>query len=316
MKPKLCNFKKRERGRGAFPDSASLTLRVTIHGGSIVTFMNRVWMPVVVAGLWLGIVALVNSKETPALPDTAAPQSLTLEQLCSGKLKIVDLTYTLNDKNPYWPGDNYQPFQLKTIATLEKNGVLSKAFYCPEHLGTHLDAPNHFELKQPALHELPPENFFAPGIVIDVSMQAETDPDYQLSERDIAEWEKKHGPIPTGAVIFLHTGWGRFWTNSERYKNQDIMRKMHFPGYSPAAATLLIKGRSAKGLGIDTLSMDPGLSKDFQVHHIVNGAGRYGLENVANLHELPPRGFYVTVAPIKIESGSGGPTRIFAILPK
>lgn len=270
----------------------------------------------ILAVLLFGLASLVDSEEPRAAPDEQASKAMTLEQLCTGQLRIVDLTYTLNDKNPYWPGENYKPFRLETIATLEKNGVLSKAFYCPEHLGTHLDAPNHFELKQPALHELPSENFFAPGVVIDVSMQAETDPDYQLSEQDITNWESKHGQIPTGALVFLHTGWGQFWTNYPRYKNQDVMRKMHFPGYSPAAATLLIKGRSAKGLGIDTLSMDPGLSKDFRVHHIVNSAQRYGLENVANLDQLPPRGFYVTVAPIKIEAGSGGPTRIFAILPK
>jgi kynurenine formamidase len=236
--------------------------------------------------------------------------------LCSGQLRIVDLTYALDDKNPYWPGDDYEPFKLKTIATLEKNGVLSKAFFCPEHLGTHLDAPNHFEPNQPAVHELKPENLFAPGVVIDISAQAEADADYQLTARDVAEWERVHGKVPEGAVVFLRTGWGRFWTNYTRYMNRDAMGRLHFPAYSPDAARLLIKERSAKGLGIDTLSMDPGVSKDFEVHHIVNSAGRYGLENVANIDQLPPRGFFVTVAPIKIVSGSGGPTRIFAVLPQ
>ena len=69
-------------------------------------------------------------------------------------------------------------------------------------------------------------------------------------------------------------------------------------------------------MGIDTLSMDYGLSRDFVVHHVVNKAKRYGLENVANLDRLPPRGFFVVVAPIKIEHGSGGPTRIFAVVPR
>src|SRR5262249_2320879 len=72
--------------------------------------------------------------------------------------------------------------------------------------------------------------------------------------------------------------------------------------------------RKARGLGIDTLSMDHGLSRDFAVHHVVNGAGRYGLENVANLDRLPPRGFHVIIAPLKIETGSGGPARLLAVL--
>ena len=79
-----------------------------------------------------------------------------------------------------------------------------------------------------------------------------------------------------------------------------------------------VRGMAAevRGVGVDTLSIDHGLSRDFAVHHIVNAAGKYGLENVAHLDKLPPRGFYVIVAPIRIESGSGGPARVIAVLRK
>ncbi len=253
-----------------------------------------------------------NTVRGDAVPDSA----VTLEQLCSGKAHIVDLTYALNDQNAYWPAPNYEPFRLKTIATLEQNGVLSKALSCPEHLGTHLDAPNHFEKNQPSVDQILPANFFAAGVVIDIAMQVSANADHQATVKDLTDWEERHGPIPTGAVVLLHTGWGEFWKNFARYKNQDVMGKLHFPGYSPDAARWLIKERQVKGIGLDTLSMDPGLSKDFQVHHIVNSAGRFGLENVAQLDKLPPRGFHLVIAPMKIESGSGGPTRIFAILPQ
>lgn len=244
--------------------------------------------------------------------DAAGP---TLAELVSGKLQIIDLGYSLNDQNAYWPAPGYEPFRLKTIATLEQNGVLSKSLATPEHLGTHLDAPNHFESKQPAVDQIKPENLFAPGVVIDISMQASQNADYLATVEDITRWEQEHGPIPNGAVVLLKTGWGQFWKNFVRYKNQDMLGKLHFPGYSGDAARWLIKERNVKGIGIDTLSMDPGTSKDFAVHHIVNSAGRYGLENVAELDQLPPKGFYLVIAPIKIETGTGGPTRLFAILP-
>lgn len=254
--------------------------------------------------------------ESPEASATAtATESPTLAQLCAGELRILDLTYTLNDKTVSWPGENYQPFQLKTIATLDKDGVLSKAFCMPEHLGTHLDAPNHFEKGQPAVDRIPPGELFAAGVMLDLSPAGEADPDYLLSVADILEWERTHGRIPDSAVVFLNTGWGRHWDNAARYKNQDMMGRMHFPGYSKAAAEFLVKDRKARGVGIDTLSIDRGMSRDFPVHHVVNQATRYGLENVARLDQLPPRGFYVVVAPIKIETGTGGPTRIFAILP-
>lgn len=240
---------------------------------------------------------------------------VTLADVASGQARIIDLTHVLNEKNAYWPGPGYEPFHLKTIATIEKDGVLSKAFSMPEHLGTHIDAPNHFETGQPDLSMISPQQFFAPGVVIDIAARAEVDADTMLTVNDIRSWESEHGRIPDGAVILLHTGWGRFWNNYSRYKNQDAMGKLHFPAYSAGAATFLIHDRKAKGLGIDNLSIDRGISKDFAVHHIVNKAGRYGLENVARLEQLPARDFFLIVAPIRIEAGSGGPTRILAILP-
>jgi kynurenine formamidase len=89
---------------------------------------------------------------------------------------------------------------------------------------------------------------------------------------------------------------------------------MHFPGYSVEAAKLLIE-RKVSGLGCDTLSADYGASEDFAVHRVVLGAGLYQLENLADLSELPETGAFLVVAPIKLEGGSGGPTRVFALLP-
>jgi isatin hydrolase len=47
----------------------------------------------------------------------------------------------------------------------------------------------------------------------------------------------------------------------------------------------------------------------------VLGAGLYQLENLADLTELPETGAFLVVAPIKLEGGTGGPARVFAILP-
>jgi kynurenine formamidase len=248
------------------------------------------------------------------LPAGDPPDDVSLSQLASGNARIVDLTYTLNEKTPYWPGANYQPFELRTIATLEKDGVLSKALTLPEHLGTHIDAPNHFEADRPSVDQIPPADLFAPGVVIDISPLAEQDPDYTLSREDVTRWEEEHGEVPPKAVVLVQTGWARFWTNYDRYKNQDVRGTMHFPGVSAEAARFLVDERNVRGIGIDTLSIDPGNSREFPVHHVLNGATRYILENVARLDELPPRGFYLIIAPIKVETGSGGPTRIFAVM--
>lgn len=243
------------------------------------------------------------------------PAPLTLADVAAGRARIVDLAYALDEKSNFWPGDDYKPFALHTIATLEKDGVLSKAMSFPEHIGTHIDAPNHFEPDRPDVSRIPPEQFFAPGVVIDVTMQAEQNPDYGLTAADVLAWEKEHGRIPEHAVVLLKTGWGRFWANPVRFRNADARGTLHFPSYLEESARLLVEKRNVRGIGIDNLSIDRGISKDFAVHHVVNKARRYGLENVAHLDELPPRGFWLFIAPIKVAHGTGGPTRVFAILP-
>ena len=76
-----------------------------------------------------------------------------------------------------------------------------------------------------------------------------------------------------------------------------------------------MSGCAAQGTAFTSLSVDYGLSEDFKVHVISHGAGKYHLENVANMDKLPPQGAYLIVAPIKIEGGSGGQARIFAMIP-
>ncbi len=239
----------------------------------------------------------------------------TLADLAAGKLTMVDLGWPLNARSAYWPGENYRPFELHTIATLEKDGVLSKAFSTPEHLGTHLDAPNHFERNRPSVDQIRPRDLFAPGVVIDVTGPVSTDSDYLISLDDVRRFEAAHGRIPDEAVVLANTGWSQYWSNPTRYQNRDVRDRLHFPGYSPEAVEFLIKERNVRGVGLDTLSVDRGLSRDFPVHHLLGKAGRYGLENVAQLDKLPPRGFYLFVAPMKIETGTGSPVRLLAVLP-
>lgn len=238
------------------------------------------------------------------------------EELKTGKVQLIDLTHPLNEKNPFWPGPKYFPFKLETIATLEKDGVFSMSFCVPEHYGTHLDAPNHFEKGLISVDQISTKDLIGPAIVINVEKHVAKDPDYRLSIDDIKDWENRYGPIPQDGIVFMYTGWDKRWSDVKKYRNMDAKGVMHFPGFSKEAVEFLVKKRDIKAIGIDTLSVDYGSSKDFVVHHISSGAGRYNLENVANLDKLPPKGATLIVAPIKIEGGTGGPTRIFALLPK
>jgi kynurenine formamidase len=248
-----------------------------------------------------------------SVPPNPPPNGL-LEGIANGKTRLIDLTHPLNSQNPYWPGPGYAPFQYETFATLEKNGVLSGRFTMAEHTGTHLDAPNHFVAGQIPLDRIPLEQLFVPAVVIDVRTKTSQNSDYLLTASDITDWEAAHGTIPQNAVVMMFTGWDERWTDFDRYKNAEKDGVLHFPGFSVEAAQILAEQRGIAGIGIDTLSVDFGMSKDFSVHRLVHGRGKYHLENVANLGSLPPAGAFLVVAPIKIENGTGGPARIFALV--
>ena len=244
-----------------------------------------------------------------------AVSSTSLDDVMNGRCTVIDLTYSLNSSNAYWPGPSYSPFKYEAVATLENDGVFSGIYFTPEHLGTHIDAPNHFENNQISVDKLKLENLIGPAAVIDISTKAADNADYQLTVEDITLWEKSNGLIQNGSIVLLNTGWWKKWNDYDKYKNADEDNKLHFPGYSKDAAIFLTEKRNIKGIGIDTLSADYGISSDFIVHHIINGKGKYILENVANLDKLPPNGAILVIAPIKIEGGSGGQARIWAILP-
>jgi kynurenine formamidase len=236
-----------------------------------------------------------------------------MEGIPSGKTRVLDLSYAISDKLVPWPGD-VKFFEAKVNASVEKNGYFTRSFWMLEHYGTHLDAPAHFPPGKSTVDQIPVKQLFGPAVVMDVRTESGKDADYQLSAARIEEWEKRHGRIPEGSVVLLRTGWASRWPDARKYRNQDAQGKMHFPGFSAEAAKLLIE-RGASGLGCDTLSVDYGASSDYSVHHLALGAGLYHLENLADLSELPEMGAFLVVAPIKLEGGSGGPVRVFAILP-
>jgi len=243
----------------------------------------------------------------------AARRESMLDEISSGKTRVVDLSYAISDKLVAWPGDE-RVFEAKVNATIEKNGYFTRSFWMLEHYGTHLDAPAHFPPGKATVDQIPAKQLFGPAVVLDVRAEGAKDADYQLPAARIEEWEKQHGRIREGSIVLLRTGWAARWPDAQKYRNQDAQGRMHFPGISVEAAKLLID-RKVSGLGCDTLSIDYGASADFAVHHLTLGAGLYHLENLADLTALPEAGAFLVAAPIKLEGGSGGPVRVFALLP-
>ncbi len=233
--------------------------------------------------------------------------------------KLVDLTYVFEAATVYWPTEP------SLVHEFEHYGITSGGYFyssakvaAPEHGGTHMDAPIHFNKQGMTVDEVPLSAMVGPAVVIDFSSRAAQNPDAVLGADDIERWEAAHGQVPEGAIVVARSGWGRFWPNKKRYLGTDQhgdVAHLHFPGFSLEAAKFLLEKRKVAAIAIDTASIDPGVSKDFPVHRAWLGANKPAFENVANADKLPASGATLFCAPMKMGKGTGAPTRIFAILP-
>ncbi|MEE8525069.1 MAG: cyclase family protein [Thermoanaerobaculia bacterium] len=256
------------------------------------------------------------ARPAPEAPtDLAAPLPAAL----LASMEVVDLTYAFDESTIYWP-TSPSAFELERLAHGYTEGgffYAANSFCTPEHGGTHLDAPLHFAEGGWAADEIPVDRLIGPGVVIDVSAQADADADYRLTAADVEAWEAEHGTVPEGAIVLLRTGWGKHWPDAASYLGDDTpgdASDLHFPSYGKDGAELLVNERRVSVLGVDTASIDHGPSTDFIVHQIANGAGVPGLENIAHLDRLPPTGALIVALPMKIAGGSGGPLRAVALL--
>lgn len=233
--------------------------------------------------------------------------------------KVVDLTYPFDSKTIYWPtAESFTMTQVAHGKTAAGYFYAANNLCLAEHGGTHIDAPIHFAEGKATLEQLPVTSGIGPAVVIDVRQQATADRDYRLQVADLTAWESTHGRIPAGAIVLMFSGWGKYWGDKAHYLGTDKpgdTDNLHFPAFSKEAAEFLVRERDIKAIGVDTASMDYGPSKDFVVHRIINGANKPAFENVANLDRVPVAGATLIGLPMKIGGGSGGPTRIIALLP-
>jgi kynurenine formamidase len=149
-------------------------------------------------------------------------------------------------------------------------------------------------------------------VVIDISARAAADPDTVVELADLRRFERRHGRIPRGAIVFMYSGWEARLPDPAAFKNTGPDGAAHFPGFGIDAVEWLLEHRRPTGIGVDTMSLDRGSSTTFDVHKRLLGADRYGIENVANLRRIPPLGAHVVVGVVPWEEGSGGPCRLLA----
>jgi kynurenine formamidase len=262
--------------------------------------------------LMMTAIGLSAAVATAAPPQRARGEGL-LERAFSGKARVIEISHDLSAETPTFGGER-DAFRYERLTEVDRDGYASGAVRLPEHFGTHVDSPGHFIKGAATIDRIDVRRFIAPAAVIDIRKQVQQNPDYRLTVADIQAWERR-GRIPNGAAVLLLTGWDARYGDWQRYRNPDSAGVLHFPGYSEEAIKYLTTERHLVALGIDTLSIDYGPSKDFAGHKLSHAAGLYHIENLTHLDRLPARGAAIFVGPLAITNGSGSPARVLAIAP-
>ncbi len=170
----------------------------------------------------------------------------------------------------------------------------------------------HFSADGHSVDEIPVESLVCALVKVDIAARAAEDADTTVTPDDLKAWIAAHGDIPEGACVAMDSGWSAK-IGSDGFRNADGDGVMHFPGFHVEAAQMLVEETGARAIATDTLSLDPGNSASFDAHYAWLPTNRYGIENLANLGNVPASGATLIVGAPKHARGTGGPARVFAM---
>jgi len=214
-------------------------------------------------------------------------------------MKIIDLTLTVSDKIPTFPGSpqpNFIPWE-----NIKEDGYNLEVLFLSSHTGTHMDAPHHFLEKGAKIHEISLKKLVSEAALI----QCRKNGGQSITKTDIQKFEKNHGKIENFSSVIFYTNW-----------EKNLQKKYYFtknPGLSVSAAKYLASKKISL-VGIDSPSIDLGKDPKFSVHQIFAKKGVLIVENLANLDKIKSPTFHLVVLPLKLKNATGSPVRAIAFV--
>ena len=214
-------------------------------------------------------------------------------------MKILDLTLTISDSIPTFPGSpalSFIPWE-----NIKDDGYNLELLFFSTHTGTHLDAPYHFLEKGTKIHEINVKRLVCDAVLIKLRKKSGE----VIKKADIVKFEKKHGKIAVSSSVIFWTDW-----------QKNLLKDFYFtknPGLSVSAANYLAS-KKINLVGIDAPSIDLGSNSNFSVHHILAKNNILIFENLAYLDKIDSANFHLVIAPLKLKNATGSPVRALAFV--
>ena len=197
----------------------------------------------------------------------------------------IDITQPLNQRIAEWPGDT--PFSYEVAISKEQSGSVNIGkLTMSTHIGTHTDAPFHYDDNGLKILELPVDLYIGKACLVDVTgVSCVTRADLEPFDFDGAE------------RLLLKTG--SHPTPTKFPENFTVIGEDVGP---------LLKERGVRLIGVDTPSVDSETSKDLLGHHSLYRNDVIIIENLV-LHSLEAGNYELIALPLALEDADGSPVR-------
>lgn len=201
-------------------------------------------------------------------------------------MRLIDITHPLSERTATWPGDT--PFSLTETARIARGAAVNlSVIRTSPHVGTHADAPLHYEERGAGMAELPLEPFVGPCLVVALEgRQAITVDDLRQLGLQLG---LERLLVRTGSCPDL----SRFYPDLTYFEPDAI----HY-----------LASLGVKLIGTDAHSVDPSESKDLPAHRACGQTGIFIVENL-RLGEVEPGEYELIALPLKLEAADGSPVR-------
>jgi len=205
-------------------------------------------------------------------------------------MTLYDISLTISEDFPTWPGD--PPIELKMISQIKKGDHANVTHLsAPVHMGTHVDAPDHFLNNGKTVEDIPLDYLVGSVLVLEV-------PSLEV----ISAGDLKALNIPEGTrrIIFKTA-------NSEYWKEEGHTFQEDFIALGPDAAARLVE-LGINVVGVDYLSA-AAYNDPVPTHKILLDAGVLIIEGL-DLSRVSAGKYRLYCLPLKIAGSDGAPARV------
>lgn len=208
--------------------------------------------------------------------------------------KVIDLSHTIVDATPVFPGDPEVSF--RSHHTHESIGYCVTSVTMGTHTGTHIDVPLHRIPGGRAVDEIPLEKMMGMACVADLTM-------LKSGEQIVpAHLEPYASYLNDAKILILKTGWCSHFGQHDFFSG--------FNGISPEAADWIV-ARKLNMIALESPSVHP--EKHMEIHEIFLKNDVLVAESLNNVSAIQKPVVQFFAAPLKLKGLDGSPVRAFAI---